>query len=142
MKMNNTTALLEVALLLAAVGQANIALLNLALVRIMRWEADLQRMPLLVREVFHVHAWFISITLGAFAVLTWRFAAEIAAGTEPIYRWLAAAIGLFWAVRAVLQVTYYSSSHWRGIPSRTVAHVMLLLVYTGFAVVYLSAVWG
>lgn len=135
------TALLEVGLLLAAAGQASIALLNLSLVRLMRWEADLQRMPLLVREVFRVHAWFISITLTIFAALTWRFVGDLAAGTEPIYRWLAAAIGVFWAVRAVLQVTYYSSSHWRGIPSRTLAHVVLLLVYSGFGAVYLAAAW-
>ena len=43
-----------------------------------------------------------------FAVLTWRFAREMATGTIPIAVWLAAAIGIFWGIRAVMQWTYYS----------------------------------
>jgi len=132
---------LTIALLLAAFGQACIAVINLALVPLMGWKADVQRMPLLVREVFHVHAWFITITLLIFATLTCRFVHEMAAGAAPVYRWLAGGIGGFWAIRTVLQVAYYSSSHWRGIPSRTVAHVVLLIVYGGFAAVYLAAVF-
>jgi hypothetical protein len=38
-----------------------------------------------------------------------------------------------------MQVTYYSSVHWRGIPSRTLVHIVLLVAYSGFAVVYLTA---
>jgi hypothetical protein len=125
---------------LAAAAQLGIALLNLALPRIMRWRDDLNRMPLLIREVFHVHAWFVSITLGIFAVMTWRFAAEMT--TNAACRWLAAAMGLFWALRTLLQVSYYSSSHWRGRPGRTVMHVTLLLIYGGFAAVYLWASFG
>jgi len=131
--------LLTLALLLAALGQACIAIINLALVPILGWKSDLERMPLLIREVFHVHAWFITITLLIFATLTFRFAGEIAAGAAPIHHWLACGIGGFWAIRAVLQMTYYSGSHWRGIRSRTVVHVILLLVYSGFAAVYLTA---
>jgi hypothetical protein len=41
--------------------QLLIAVLNLGLVRIMRWQEDLERMPLIVREVFAVHSLFISI---------------------------------------------------------------------------------
>ena len=133
---------LETTLQVAALGQALVAILNLSLVRILRWQAEVARMELLVREVFHIHAFFISLTLFIFAALTGRFAREMAIGQEPLARWLAAGIGLFWAIRAVLQVTYYSSSHWRGIPARTAVHIILLIVYGGWAVVYLTAAWG
>jgi hypothetical protein len=133
------TRLIELGLLLAAVGQFSIAILNFRLVQIMRWDSALASLPLLVREVFHVHAWFISLTLIIFATLTWRFAADFASGSHPFCRWLACAIGLFWAIRVILQVTYYSSSHWRGITTRTLVHILLLIVYIGFAAVYLSA---
>src|SRR5580698_3341228 len=105
--------LIETGLLLAGVGQCILALVNLNIIRIMDWKADMERMPLLVREVFHIHTWFISITLMIFSALTCRFAHEIALGNDPVCRWLACAIGLFWAIRATLQVAYYSSSHWR-----------------------------
>jgi hypothetical protein len=122
---------------LAAAAQLGIALLNLALPRIMRWRDELNRLPLLIREVFHVHAWFISLTLTIFAVMTWRFASEMT--THAVCRWLAAGIGLFWTLRTVVQVGYYSGSHWRGQPGRTAIHVLLLLIYGGFAFVYVAA---
>jgi hypothetical protein len=99
-------------------------------------------MPLLLREVFRVHAWFISVTLTIFAVMTWRFATEMAGRANSVGQWLAAGIGGFWAIRAVLQVSYYSSSHWRGFFARTLVHVLLLILYGGFAGVYLWAALG
>jgi hypothetical protein len=126
----------------AAELQLAIALLNLFLVPLLNWQHDLARMPLLLREVFQVHAWFISITLTMFASMTWRFAAEMAGGANPVCQWLATGIGLFWGIRTVLQVAYYSSSHWRGHPGRTVAHVALLILYGGFASIYLWTALG
>jgi hypothetical protein len=121
---------------IAAVAQLAIAVLNVALPRLMRWTEDLARIPLLIREVFYVHAWFISVTLAIFGVMTLRFAGEIAAVTNPVCQWLAGAIGLFWGIRTVLQVAYYSGSHWRGRPLRTALHIALLATYGGLTLVY------
>jgi hypothetical protein len=121
---------------LAAVMQIGIALLNLALPRILRWELELGQVSRLLSEVFHVHSWFISITVAIFGILTWRFGTELAGQTESMGRWLAGCIGSFWAIRVFLQLTYYSSSHWRGNAGRTVIHGLCLLVYGGLSVVY------
>ena len=83
-------SLLELGLRAAAIAQFGIALLNLSLVRVMKWKPDLDRLPLLIREVFQVHLIFISVTVATFAVLTWRFAREMATGTIPVAVWLAA----------------------------------------------------
>lgn len=133
---------LSMLLQFAAASQVAIAVLNLFLVPILKWREDLARMPLLLREVFQVHAWFISITLAIFAAITWRFASEMAGGANPVCQWLAVGIGVFWAIRAMLQIGYYSSTHWRGQLGRTVAHIGLLMLYGGFAAVYLWAAWG
>src|SRR6266446_8136496 len=135
--MNELIFNLPLPLQLAAILQLGIAVLNLFLVRLLKWKEEVARMPLLLREVFQVHAWFISITLTIFAVMTWRFAGEMAGGANPATQWLAGGIGIFWAVRAVLQVAYYSSSHWRGQAGRTLAHVLLLIMYGSVAAVYL-----
>ena len=127
---------------IAAAAQLAIALLNLFLVRLLDWKADLDRLPLLLREVFHVHCWFISITLGIFGVMTLRFADAMAASSNETCRWLTAGIGIFWAIRTVLQTTYYSSGHWRGRPVRTAMHVALLATYGGLALVYALSAFG
>ena len=137
--MNNPNGLPSELLEIAAALQLAVAVLNLFLVRLLYWKDDIARMPLLLREVFQVHVWFISITLAIFGVVTWRFAAEMADHADPACQWLAGGIGLFWAIRTMLQVGFYSSSHWRGQATRTVAHVALLCVYGGFAALYLWA---
>ena len=127
---------------IAAAAQLAIALLNLFLVRLLDWKADLDRLPLLLREVFHVHCWFISITLGIFGVMTLRFADAMAASSNETCRCLTAGIGIFWAIRTVLQATYYSSGHWRGRPVRTAMHAALLATYGGLALVYALSAFG
>ncbi|CAN5496311.1 hypothetical protein BH20VER3_BH20VER3_15020 [soil metagenome] len=138
----NHLSLLEAALRCAALTQLGIALLNLSLVRLLDWKADLARLPLLLREVFQVHLIFISITVATFALLTWRFAREIATAVEPLAVWLAVAIGLFWAVRALMQWTTYSHEHWRGDHARTALHWLLFLGYGAMAGIYLTAALG
>lgn len=130
---------LEFLLRVAAIIQFAVAALNLALVRIMHWERDVERMPLLIREVFHIHAQFISITLVIFSVLTWRFAGEFATAEMPLAVWLAISIGIFWGVRSAMQWLHYSSVHWRGNPARTAVHWALFLGYGTLAAVYLIA---
>jgi len=129
-------------LIVAASLQVAIAGLNLFLVPLLKWRNDLARMPLLLREVFQVHVWFISITLAIFGTMTFRFASEMAGGLDPASKWLAGCIGIFWAIRTVLQVTYYSSSHWKGQTDRMLVHFVLLLVYGSFAAAYLAASFG
>jgi hypothetical protein len=130
---------LELLLRLAALAQLSVAVLNFFLIRIMKWRSDLDAAPLLIREVFQIHIYFISITLGIFGALTWRFAGEIATAAHPLCIWLAIGIGVFWAVRSVMQWTHYSAVHWRGDGVRTLIHWLLFLGYGAFAAVYFTA---
>ena len=133
---------LELLLRLAALAQLGVVLLNLFLIRIMNWRRDLDAMPLLLREVFQIHVYFISITLAIFGAITWQFAGDIANAAHPICVWLAIGIGIFWAIRSAMQWTHYSAVHWRGDRLRTVIHWMLFLGYGAFAAVYLTAASG
>ena len=142
MIMNTFTSHMALLLQAVAILQLAVAVLNLFLIRVLNWRGELARVPLLLRQVVQVHIWFISITLAIFGVMTWRFVDEMAGGTNPVCQWLAAGIGSFWAVRTVLQVFYYSSSHWRGQLGRTLIHIALLFLYGGFAAVYLWAAFG
>jgi hypothetical protein len=74
-----------------------------------------------------------------FGAMTLRFASSMAVGDDPVCRWLCGGIGLFWAIRWVIQFAYYSSSHWRGILSRTAIHVAFLGIYGSLSATYLAA---
>ncbi len=133
---------LELFLRIVAVAQLALVVLNCFLPRIMHWKADIERMSPLVRDVFVIHAWFISITLTVWGVLTWRFAPEMVHAPTELSRWLCGAIGIFWAIRCVLQWLHYSPSHWRGNPGRTVIHWMLFIGYGLWATTYFMAALG
>jgi hypothetical protein len=137
--MNSSPQYLELGLRVAALTQIGVAILNLSLTRIMKWKPDLERMPLLVREVFRIHCYFISLTLVIFGVITWRFASDIATAANPIGIWLAVAIGLFWLIRSAMQWLHYSPSHWVGDTPRTVIHFLLFFGYGALATVYFAA---
>jgi hypothetical protein len=123
----------------AAIGQIAIAFINLRLDRLLKWTDDLARLPLLLREVFTVHKWFITITLLIFGAVTLRFPNEFTSGDNGVARWLAAGIGTFWAIRTGIQWLYYDHSHWQGKPGRTAIHWTLTIAYGGCAAVYLIA---
>ena len=137
--MNCLNEYLDWLLRAAAIGQIAIAGINLRLDRIMGWELELSKLSQLSREVFHVHKWFVSITLVIFGLITMRFAGEFANGASELARWIAAAIGIFWTIRAIIQWAYYDWSHWRGRAGRTAIHWTLTLAYSGFGAVYLVA---
>jgi hypothetical protein len=127
---------LQTLLILVATVQIGIAILNLFLVRMMKWTEDLAKLPLLIREVVQVHSWFISGILLIFGILTLLFRSEFASGTNPVCAALAFSIATMWLFRTILQFAYYSSSHWKGRLDRTLIHIACLFVYGGMSTVY------
>jgi hypothetical protein len=127
---------LHIPLRLAAFGQLIIAGLGPWVATLLNWHADMAKLPLLLREVFWVHTWFIALTCGIFAAITWRFARDIAAAVHPMMRWWSAAIALFWTIRVTMQWTYYSAEHWVGKGPETAVHWTLFFGYGAFAITY------
>src|SRR2546430_15836194 len=99
---------LQIALRAAAIAQLIVAILNLFLIRIMKWKPDLDRAPLLIREVFRIHVVFISITLSIFAALTWRFAPKIPRAGGSLAILVAVSIGLFLVDCSIMQWLDYN----------------------------------
>lgn len=126
-------------LIVAAIGQILIAAINLKLDKILHWEPELSVLSKLLREVFHVHKWFITITLILYGLITIRFTRDLATGAYDMARWFAAGVGAFWLLRTGIQWLFYSWEHWRGKWRETVVHWILTVIYAGFTYVYLTA---
>jgi hypothetical protein len=132
-------ALLTWGLYAVAIGQILIAGINLRLEQVMGWAEELNRTDLLMRQVFRIHGWFISLTLLIFGVITAANADTMVAGTETTAVWLAGGIAGFWAIRFVLQFTYYAPEHWKGKRLETFLHIVLALTYLAFTATYATA---
>lgn len=113
-----------------ASAQIAIGVLVFFLPRILGWRPALAAMPTLLREVYHVHALFLALTLWMFAGFTIAYGADLGP--------LGFCIGLFWAVRVGIQVFYYSPSHWLGKAPETIIHFFLLLLYASMSIAYLT----
>lgn len=119
-----------------AAGQLALVPLNVVLPRLLHWKPDVDRMSLLVREIFQIHAVFITLTVGIWGVLTWKFAERWVTEPDELSSWVCFALALFWGLRCVMQWTHYSSSHWRGQIGRTVIHWLLFVGYLFWTVIY------
>jgi hypothetical protein len=100
-------ALLQL-LWLAGWVQVAIALANFFLPRKLKYRENLARVSPIIRQIFVVHSVYIVGVVLLFAAVTFGFAGELASG-RGLGRFLAAAIALFWLVRAPVQLFYYDA---------------------------------
>ena len=94
---------------LAGFVQVAIATANLFLPAKLNYRENLLRVSPIIRQIFVVHSVYIVGVVLLFAAVTFGFAGELASG-RGLGRFLAAAIALFWLVRAPVQLLYYDSA--------------------------------
>lgn len=117
---------------LAGFVQLAIASANLFLPAKLKYRENLSRVSPIIRQVFVVHSVYIVGVVLLFAAVTFGFAGELASG-HGLGRFLAAAIALFWLVRAPVQLLYYDATlrreNRRGDIAFTSAAVFLAATY-------------
>jgi len=98
-------------LLLWVAGFVQVAIVaaNVFLPGKLKYRENLSRVSPIIRQIFVVHSAYIVGVVLLFAVLTFGFAGELASG-RGLGRFLAAAIAVFWLLRAPVQLLYYDSS--------------------------------
>ena len=94
---------------LAGLVQVAIASANLFLPAKLKYRDNLARVSPIIRQIFVVHSVYIVGVVLLFAVLTFGFAGELASG-RGLGRFLAAAISVFWLLRAPVQFLYYDAT--------------------------------
>jgi hypothetical protein len=94
---------------LAGLVQVAIASANLFLPAKLKYRENLSRVTPIIRQIFVIHSVYIVGVVLLFAVLTFRFAGELASG-HGLGRFLAASIAVFWLFRAPVQLLYYDAT--------------------------------
>jgi hypothetical protein len=94
---------------LAGFVQVAIASANLFLPAKLKYRENLSRVSPIVRQIFVVHSVYIVGVVLLFAAVTLSFAGELASG-HGLGRFLAAAIAVFWLLRAPVQLLYYDAA--------------------------------
>lgn len=94
---------------LAGFVQLAIASANLFLPAKLKYRENLSRVSPIIRQIFVVHSVYIVGVVLLFAAATFAFAGELASG-HGLGRFLAAAIAVFWLLRAPVQLLYYDAT--------------------------------
>jgi hypothetical protein len=94
---------------LAGFVQVAIASANLFLPAKLKYRENLSRVSPIIRQIFVVHSVYIVGVVLLFAAVTFGFAPDLASG-HGLGRFLAAAIAVFWLLRAPVQLLYYDST--------------------------------
>jgi len=94
---------------LAGLVQVAIAFANVFLPAKLKYRDNLSRVSPIIRQIFVIHSAYIVGVVLLFAVVTFGFAGELTSG-HGLGRFLAAAIALFWLMRAPVQLLYYDAA--------------------------------
>jgi len=94
---------------LAGFVQIAIAFANVFLPAKLKYQENLSHVSPIIRQIFVVHSAYIVGVVLLFAVVTFGFAGELASG-HGLGRFLAAAIAVFWLMRAPVQLLYYDAT--------------------------------
>lgn len=93
---------------LAGFVQLAIAFANFFLPAKLKYRENLSLVTPIIRQIFVVHSIYLVGVVLLFAAVTFGFAGELASG-HGLGRFLAAAIALFWILRAPVQLWCYDA---------------------------------
>jgi hypothetical protein len=104
------------------------------------WKAELASISVFTRQVFHVHSFFIALTVAMFGICS-LFYTDALLQPGPLSRVFLAGMTAFWLCRLFVQAFVYDSSIWRGRPFYTAMHAAFLTFWAYAAGTYGTALW-
>jgi hypothetical protein len=115
----------------------SLALMHLAFPKYFNWKQDLKPLSLINRQMMLVHTFFVALTvllIGLLCLVASKELIETSLGKK-----ISLGIGLFWAIRLVIQFFGYSSKLWIGKKFETVMHIFFAILWCYLSLVFLLA---
>jgi len=126
---------LEILLRIAGAGLVMLAFLHIPIGRKLRWREDGRKLSPENEQVFHVHTFFVCLTVILMA-LPCLFAPYVFLMKSEAGKWIAGSFALFWAVRLYCQFFVYRSDLWSGKRLETFVHWCFALIWLALALVF------
>jgi len=101
------------------------------------WKKELPKLNLINKQMMEVHTFYVALTVLLLGLLSVFYADELF--KEALGEAVTSGIGLFWAIRLVLQFVWYSPKLWKGKPFETAVHFMFIGIWSLLSWVYLIA---
>jgi hypothetical protein len=128
-------AALEILLRIAGAGLVLLALLHVPIGRKLRWREDGQKLRPENEQVFHVHTFFVCLTVVLMG-LPCLVAPAVFLTKSEAGMWVSGSFALFWAARLYCQFFVYRSDLWRGKRLETFVHWCFAFIWLALTLVF------
>lgn len=131
--------LLSVALWLAGAGHFCVLGASFQVPARLGWKYDLLKLASFNRKLMWTYSGFTLLTIIAFGLLTLSLHEEFLKG-EPAALGLASFIGVFWTLRLLVDLFYFTHENWPAGRGMVLGHVLLSTLFVALATTYLGLV--
>lgn len=114
-----------------------LAIVHFAFPRYFNWQQELSSLSLINRQLMYVHAFFIALVVFLMGLLCLTSAHELF--NTNLGKKICLGLTIFWSIRLYVQFFGYSSKTWIGKQPETIIHILLSLLWTYMAVVFIVA---
>lgn len=111
-----------------------LSLIHIWFPRVFKWKSNLKDLSLINRQMMYVHTFFIGLILFLMSILCLYQPVDLM--TTSLGHRLCTGLGIFWAIRLVVQLFIYSSALWKGKNKETLIHILFVFLW-----MYLSGVF-
>jgi len=137
--LHNPEEIFGTALWLAGIGHFCVLIASFQVPARLGWKEDLQKLTSFNRKLMWVHGGFAVLTIIAFGTLTLALHAEMLRGDRAALG-LALFIGVYWALRIVVDFAYYEHKDWPRGGRFLMGHILLTSLFAFLSVTNLGLV--
>ncbi len=124
----------EFHLQVAGIMQLLLGAVHVFFPRYFNWKLELSRISLINRQMMVIHSFFIGFVVALMGLLCLTTAHDLV--TTKLGRRILLGMGVFWAVRLLIQFFGYSPELWRRKRFETGVHILFSLLWIYFVVVF------
>ncbi|MFN4314727.1 MAG: hypothetical protein ACK4E0_10565 [Chitinophagaceae bacterium] len=119
-----------------------LAIIHVGFPRYFQWKKELAGLSLINRQLMEVHTLFIALAvalMGAICLLT-----NPADWQNSLGSLVASGLSLFWLVRLLVQLFYYSPKLWNGRVFETIMHIVFTVLWLYLTIIFffISRLYG
>lgn len=123
-------------LYLAGIAHFGILIASATAPKALNWKVHLDKLPLLLRQMFWVYGVFIVIMIICFGIITLIFAPKLAEGNNTIGKAVCILIAIFWGTRLAVQFFVFDAKPWLTNWIYKTGYHLLTLIFIFITAVY------
>lgn len=115
-------------------GLILLALIHIIFPRVFDWKNQLASLTLINRQLMTVHTFFVALTVFLMGILCITSAEELL--NTPLGKKILLGLAIFWFIRLIIQLFWYSPLLWQGKLKETAIHILFLAIWVSITTIF------